>query len=343
MDQPADIPVLAPAYELEILYRVLQGAQGWMLRDIATPDTALSRVRLAIEWIRMNFNKPMRVELLAEIATLSVSAFHRHFKTVTALSPLQFQKQLHLSQARSLLIAGGRGASHVGFEVGYESASQFSREYARFFGWPPAQDAARIRHALQLKTQAVRKGLGPSTCCRRAEALELLRRCLSRRKLSSSEAAANEEIALAHPDAVDLRPKEQNGEGEGLGLPVPTRVPPTKSRRVISGSLGKFAKLGSRSLILSPGNVSVRQSCEATPCGPRNAIWAYDQYHTSSLELRWPPLAQTILSLDFAGLQPTQPCMQTPTGCNGENDGDFPRRRGVVQSQGHCVVVSAHI
>ena len=160
MDQPADIPVLAPAYEREILYRVLQGPHGWMLRDIAIPDTALSRVRLAIEWIRTNFNKPMRVDLLAQIAALSVSAFHRHFKAVTALSPLQFQKRLRLLQARSLLIAAGRGASHVGFEVGYESASQFSREYARFFGWPPAQDAARIRCALQLGTRAVRKGAG---------------------------------------------------------------------------------------------------------------------------------------------------------------------------------------
>jgi AraC-like DNA-binding protein len=148
MDQPVDIPVLAPVYEREVLYRVLQGPHGWMLRDIATPDTALSRVRLAIQAIRANFNRPLRVETLAEIAALSVSAFHRHFKAVTAMSPLQFQKQLRLLQARTLLVAAGRGASHVAFEVGYESASQFSREYARFFGRPPAEDAARIRSAL---------------------------------------------------------------------------------------------------------------------------------------------------------------------------------------------------
>ena len=149
MDRPEDIPALAPAYEREILYRVLQGPNGWMLRDIATPETALSRVCLAIEWIRENFARTLRVEELAALATLSVSAFHRHFKAVTAMSPLQFQKQLRLMTARSLLVAGAQGASHVAFEVGYESASQFSREYARFFGRPPARDAAQIRSSLK--------------------------------------------------------------------------------------------------------------------------------------------------------------------------------------------------
>jgi AraC-like DNA-binding protein len=146
MTTPADIPVLAPAYEREILYRVLQGPHGWMLRDIALPDTALSRVRLAIQWIRNNFRDQLRVDSLAEMAAMSVSAFHRHFKAATAMSPLQFQKQIRLLQARMLLIGGAPTASSVAFDVGYESASQFSREYSRFFGLPPASDVRAVQH-----------------------------------------------------------------------------------------------------------------------------------------------------------------------------------------------------
>jgi AraC-like DNA-binding protein len=146
MTTPADIPVLAPAYEREILYRVLQGPHGWMLRDIALPDTALSRVRLAIQWIRNNFRDQLRVDSLAEMAAMSVSAFHRHFKAATAMSPLQFQKQIRLLQARMLLIGGAPTASSVAFDVGYESASQFSRESSRFFGLPPASDVRAVQH-----------------------------------------------------------------------------------------------------------------------------------------------------------------------------------------------------
>jgi transcriptional regulator GlxA family with amidase domain len=116
-----------------------------MLRDIAMPDTALSRVRLAIQWIRNNFRVQLRVERLAEMAAMSTSAFHRHFKVATAMSPLQFQKQIRLLQARMLLIAGAPTASSVAFDVGYESASQFSREYARFFGLPPASDVLAVQ------------------------------------------------------------------------------------------------------------------------------------------------------------------------------------------------------
>lgn len=145
MERPDEIAALAPAYEREILFRVLQGPLGWMLRDIATPDTALSRIGIAIQWIRQNFAKPLRVEILAEMAALSVSAFHRHFKAVTALSPLQYQKQVRLLHARSLLIAGEGNATSIAFGVGYESPTQFSREYARQFGMPPSRDAARLR------------------------------------------------------------------------------------------------------------------------------------------------------------------------------------------------------
>lgn len=144
MERPADIAALAPAYEREILYRVLQGPHGWMLRDIAAPGTALSRISIAIQWIRENFNKPLRVEALAAMAALSVSAFHRHFKAVTALSPLQYQKRIRLLHARSLLIAGEGNATSVAFGVGYESSTQFSREYSRYFGMPPSKDSLQI-------------------------------------------------------------------------------------------------------------------------------------------------------------------------------------------------------
>jgi AraC-like DNA-binding protein len=145
MDRSNEIAALAPAYEREILFRVLQGPLGWMLRDIATPDTALSRINVAIQWIRENFAKPLRVDALAEMAALSVSTFHRHFKAVTALSPLRYQKQVRLLHARTLLIAGEGNATSIAFGVGYGSPSQFSREYARQFGLPPSNDAARLR------------------------------------------------------------------------------------------------------------------------------------------------------------------------------------------------------
>lgn len=144
MDRPAEIPALSPVYEREILYRVLQGPHGWMLRDIAAPDTAMARVSLAIQWIRRDFNEPLRVEALAQKAAMSVSAFHRHFKAVTNLSPLQYQKRVRLLQARTLLVANAKSVTRTAFDVGYESATQFSRDYARVFGLPPAKDAARI-------------------------------------------------------------------------------------------------------------------------------------------------------------------------------------------------------
>lgn len=142
MERPDDIPGLAPAYEREILYRVLQGPQGWLLRDIATPDTALSRVQAAITWIRQNFSQPLRVETLAARVAMSASAFHRHFKAVTGLSPLQFQKRIRLLQARQSMITAALSASSAAIAVGYESPTQFNREYSRLFGLPPARDVA---------------------------------------------------------------------------------------------------------------------------------------------------------------------------------------------------------
>ncbi len=154
MDNPADIPALAPAFEREILYRVLQGPMGWMLRDIATPDTALARIHRVIGRIRREFAQPLPVEDLAGEAAMSVSAFHRHFKAVTALSPLQYQKQLRLLQARQLLTGAGRSVTAAAHEVGYASPTQFSREYGRAFGLPPAQDAARIVAGMKARSAA---------------------------------------------------------------------------------------------------------------------------------------------------------------------------------------------
>ncbi|WP_350646576.1 AraC family transcriptional regulator [Pseudomonas sp. HY13-MNA-CIBAN-0226] len=144
MGDPQAIAALAPVYEREILFRVLQGPHGWMLREIAAPDTAMARVSMAIQWIRRDFAQPIRVESLANRASMSVSAFHRHFKAVTNFSPLQYQKRVRLLQARTLMVANSRSVMAAAFEVGYESATQFSRDYARVFGLPPAQDAARI-------------------------------------------------------------------------------------------------------------------------------------------------------------------------------------------------------
>jgi AraC-like DNA-binding protein len=144
IERPEDIPALAPAYEREILYRLLQGPHGQMLRDIATPDTALARLNNAIQCIRRDFAQPLRVNALAEMAAMSPSAFHRRFKSVTAFSPLQYQKQIRLLHARTMLVTGCASVTSAALEVGYESATQFSREYARAFGLPPARDAARI-------------------------------------------------------------------------------------------------------------------------------------------------------------------------------------------------------
>jgi AraC-like DNA-binding protein len=145
LDRPRDLAILAPLAEREILYRLLLGAQGGMLRQIALADSRLSCVSRVIDWIKRNYADPIRVEMLAEIAGMSASSFHRHFKAVTSMSPLQFQKQVRLQEARRLLLAQRTDVGSIGFAVGYESQSQFSREYSRLFGAPPARDAARLR------------------------------------------------------------------------------------------------------------------------------------------------------------------------------------------------------
>ena len=148
LDTPADIPALAPLVERELLYRLLQGPQGRLLRQIAQPEGALSRMRRAVAWIRDNQHQRFRVEALCKETGMSRASLHRHFLAMTGLSPLQYHKQLRLQEARQLLLSGDHRASDVAFAVGYESASQFSREYLRQFGAPPAQDVRRIRQAI---------------------------------------------------------------------------------------------------------------------------------------------------------------------------------------------------
>jgi AraC-like DNA-binding protein len=145
LDQPDDAPVLAPLIEREILWRLLTGPHGAMIRQIGLADSDLAHVSRAIRWIRDHYPEPMRIADLARLAGMSTSAFHRHFRAITAMSPLQFQKRIRLQEARSLLLAHAGDVAGVGHIVGYDSPTQFNREYRRLFGAPPGQDATRLR------------------------------------------------------------------------------------------------------------------------------------------------------------------------------------------------------
>jgi AraC-like DNA-binding protein len=145
LDNPQDIPYLAPIYTKEILYRLLQGKYGGSLAQIAMEGSNTYRIREAIEEIMHQFDKPLRIDELAQIASMSISSFHRQFKEITAMSPIQFQKHLRLQEARRLLLSESADAADIAFRVGYESASQFSREYSRMFGSPPRTDINRLK------------------------------------------------------------------------------------------------------------------------------------------------------------------------------------------------------
>lgn len=145
VEQPADAPVLAPLIEQEILWRLLTGPHAHMVRQIGLADGDLAQLTIAIGWLRDNYAEPVRMDDLARMCGMSVSAFHRRFRAVTAMSPLQFQKRIRLQQARSLLVAQRGDIAGIGHRVGYDSPSQFTREYRRLFGAPPGQDAATLR------------------------------------------------------------------------------------------------------------------------------------------------------------------------------------------------------
>jgi AraC-like DNA-binding protein len=145
LDSPGDVGPLAPLVLREITYRVLTGPQGSRLRQIASAGAPAQRIARAIRWLKDHFADPLRIESLAKHVRMSPSAFHLHFKGVTAMSPLQYQKRLRLQEARRLMLGDGLDAAEAAFRVGYESPSQFSREYRRMFGAPPRQDVVAVK------------------------------------------------------------------------------------------------------------------------------------------------------------------------------------------------------
>lgn len=145
LDSPEDIPSLAPLVIREILYRILKDEHGASVKQIAMAGSHTQRISKVIRQIKQDYDKPLRIEELAASSNLSTSSLHHHFKKVTRLSPLQYQKQIRLQEARRLLLSGVADAGDAAFQVGYESPSQFSREYARMFGLPPISDVRRLR------------------------------------------------------------------------------------------------------------------------------------------------------------------------------------------------------
>ena len=149
LDSPAEAAVLAPLVTREIVYRLLAGEQGARLRHVAVLGGHSHRVAQAVERLRRDYDRPLRIEGLAREFGMSVSGFHHHFKTVTGMSPLQFQKQVRLQEARRLLLGEDLDAATAGYRVGYEDASHFSREYKRLFGQPPMRDVEQLREAVK--------------------------------------------------------------------------------------------------------------------------------------------------------------------------------------------------
>ncbi len=151
LDSPTDIPILGALIQREILYRVLTGPAGGRLRQIVHLGTQGNRIARAIAWLRDNYARPLRIGVLADVTGMGVSTLHHHFRLMTAMSPLQFQKHLRLHEARRLMLSEELDAGNAALRVGYESATQFSREYRRLFGAPPMRDVKtlRLNHAVQ--------------------------------------------------------------------------------------------------------------------------------------------------------------------------------------------------
>ncbi|GFO60841.1 AraC family transcriptional regulator [Geomonas silvestris] len=145
LDEEQDIPMLAPIIQKEIIYLLLVGEQGACLHQIATAGSQSQQVARTIEWLKSNFSRQLRIDDLASQAHMSTSSFHNHFRAITAQSPLQYQKHLRLHEARRLMLAESLDAATAAFQVGYESPSQFSREYSRLFGTPPIRDITKLR------------------------------------------------------------------------------------------------------------------------------------------------------------------------------------------------------
>jgi len=145
LDKPFDLPVLAPSIEREILWRLLTGPRGAMVRQLGSTDGHTFQVSSALRWIQANYTETLRVETLARTAGMSVTSFHRHFREVTSMTPIQYQKHVRLQEARMRLVSGKDDVTTIGSSVGYESPSQFSREYRRLFGTSPGRDGERLR------------------------------------------------------------------------------------------------------------------------------------------------------------------------------------------------------
>jgi AraC-like DNA-binding protein len=145
LDEPKNIPILAPIFQREILYRLLVGDQGVRLRQMASARSHNDQIAQAIEWLKSHYTQPLRIDDLAARVHMSTSAFHHHFRRLTAMSPLQFQKWLRMNEARRLMLTERFNAATAAFQVGYESPSQFSREYRRFFNEPPSRDITYLR------------------------------------------------------------------------------------------------------------------------------------------------------------------------------------------------------
>lgn len=154
LDKPADLPILAPLLEREILYRLLQDNQADALHQIALADSHAQKIAAVIALLKRDFQKSWRIEDLAQTACMSSSSLHTHFKNVTNMTPLQYQKNLRLQEARRLLFAENLDAATASHRVGYESPSQFNREYHRLFGLPPVRDLAQLRATKQLVADA---------------------------------------------------------------------------------------------------------------------------------------------------------------------------------------------
>ncbi|QWV93834.1 AraC family transcriptional regulator [Geomonas oryzisoli] len=145
LGEEKDIPILAPMIQREIIYRLLVGDQGARLRQMASAGSQSQQIARAIDWLKGNFSSPLRIDDLATKVNMSTSTFHHHFRTLTAMSPLQYQKMLRLNEARRQMLTERVDATTAAFNVGYESASQFSREYSRLFGTPPLRDITHLR------------------------------------------------------------------------------------------------------------------------------------------------------------------------------------------------------
>ncbi len=146
--RPRDIPVLAPMIQREITWQLLNGPQAGMLCQVGLADSRVARIGKSIAWVRENFAEGLSVPHLATLAGMSPATFHRQFKAATAMTPVQYQKSIRLQEARRMLLSEGVDVAQVGFAIGYESPSQFSREYRRMFGAPPGRDGAQLRSAV---------------------------------------------------------------------------------------------------------------------------------------------------------------------------------------------------